>query len=89
MLRKNLYHVHPLTWCQILHLAKAAFPQHSEEGEVREFDLVHDVGGHEAGLSIRLRHHLLAWAQLGFLKEQRQKSMNPEAGRRHKTDILL
>lgn len=65
---KNLPLVQALSWCQIPHLAKAAFPQHSEEGEIREFDLVHDVGGHEAGLPVCLRQLLLAWAQLGFLR---------------------
>lgn len=44
------------------HLAKAAFSQDGKEGEVAEFDLVHDVRGQRAGVAVvRLSNHLLTW----------------------------
>lgn len=50
------------------HLAKASFPQHRKEGEVREFDLVHDVGRQLVGVAVKLRNRLLPRAELGFLR---------------------
>lgn len=45
------------------HLAEASFTQHSQEGEVAEFDLVQAAGRQLAGASIiGLVDHLFTWA---------------------------
>lgn len=84
--RKNIFLVPSLTWCLTAHLAKAAFSQHGQEAEIGEFDLVHDVGGHEAGLSICLGHLLLTWAQLGFLRGERCWKLKHWGWRTHETN---
>ena len=48
---------------QMPHLAKAALPQHSQEGEVVQLDVVQAVERQPVGVGVvRLVNQLLTWA---------------------------